>query len=361
MTEFKSYDSAVEDTWRHTWNLSTGNSSSVRDRQQPNQDEIQDIIRYATLTPSSHNTQCWKFRVTHDSNGTTIITVLPDFDRRCPMVDPDDHHLYVTLGCAVENMVIAAKAYGWDNMVHCSDPSRGISVRFLPGDSQTTSLFEAIPMRHTNRSEYDGKLLPPAEIAMLEAAGTGLGVHAILLTNQASKNIVTEYVIKGNTSQLANKEWVSELQNWVRFNEDDVLENCDGLYGKSTGNPTIPRFLGRLLFPYLLNANTSNNPYAKQIESSAGVAVFLTERDTPLQWVNVGRCFERFALQATALGICTAHLNQPVEEAHLCPEFMKALHLDKKYARADLIVRFGRGQQEMPPSLRRPIGDVLVE
>jgi hypothetical protein len=277
------------------------------------------------------------------------------------MVDPDDHHLYVTLGCAVENMVIAAKAYGWDNMVHCSDPSRGISVRFLPGDSQTTSLFEAIPMRHTNRSEYDGKLLPPAEIAMLEAAGTGLGVHAILLTDQASKNIVTEYVIKGNTSQLANKEWVSELQKWVRFNEDDVLENCDGLYGKSTGNPTIPRFLGRLLFPYLLNANTSNKQYAKQIESSAGVAVFLTERDTPLQWVNVGRCFERFALQATALGICTAHLNQPVEEAHLCPEFMKALHLDKKYARADLIVRFGRGQQEMPPSLHRPIGDVLVE
>jgi hypothetical protein len=36
------------------------------------------------------------------------IVILPDLSRRCPVVDPDDHHLYVSLGCAAENILQAA-------------------------------------------------------------------------------------------------------------------------------------------------------------------------------------------------------------------------------------------------------------
>ena len=40
------------------------------------------------------------------------ITVVPDLTRRCPAVDPDDHHLFVSLGCATENLIQAALAHG---------------------------------------------------------------------------------------------------------------------------------------------------------------------------------------------------------------------------------------------------------
>src|ERR1700724_1574368 len=56
---------------------------------------LRELVRYATLAPSSHNTQCWKFRIQERS-----ITIEPDFSRRCPVVDPDDHHLFVSLGCS---------------------------------------------------------------------------------------------------------------------------------------------------------------------------------------------------------------------------------------------------------------------
>jgi hypothetical protein len=46
-----------------------------------------ELVRCATLAPSSHNTQCWKFAL--DANGRSI-TILPDLARRCPAVDPDD-------------------------------------------------------------------------------------------------------------------------------------------------------------------------------------------------------------------------------------------------------------------------------
>lgn len=56
---------------------------------------MEELVRYATLAPSSHNTQCWKFALDEQS-----ITIRPDLSRRCPAVDPDDHHLFVSLGCA---------------------------------------------------------------------------------------------------------------------------------------------------------------------------------------------------------------------------------------------------------------------
>jgi hypothetical protein len=64
---------------------------------------MRELARYATLAPSSHNTQCWKFRL-----GEQSVSILPDFQRRCPVVDPDDHHLFVSLGCAAENLLQAA-------------------------------------------------------------------------------------------------------------------------------------------------------------------------------------------------------------------------------------------------------------
>ena len=71
----------------------------------PPEPGLRDLVRFATLAPNAHNTQPWMFRL-----GTDTIDVLPDFARRTPVVDPDDHHLYLTLGCAVENLVIAANA-----------------------------------------------------------------------------------------------------------------------------------------------------------------------------------------------------------------------------------------------------------
>jgi hypothetical protein len=88
-----------------------------------------------------------------------------------------------------------------------------------------------------------------------------------------------------------------------------------------------------------------------------GIAVFVSDADSKAHWVEAGRCYERFALQATVLGIRNAFLNQPVEVANVRPQF--AGHLGVGSRRPDLVVRFGRGP-EMPRSLRRPVEAVIV-
>jgi len=74
--------------------------------------DLQQMIRYATLAPNGHNSQPWRFSV----NGG-FASIIPDLSRRTPVVDPDDHHLFVSLGCAAENLLLAGAAHGRPDLV----------------------------------------------------------------------------------------------------------------------------------------------------------------------------------------------------------------------------------------------------
>jgi hypothetical protein len=315
--------------------------------------QLRELVRYATLAPSSHNTQCWKFQLEDRT-----ISILPDLSRRCSVVDPDDHHLYVSLGCAAENLIQAAQAQGLS--AKCTFDASGdgaVRIALEPGPAIVTPLFEAIPHRQCTRSAYDGKPLSLEDIKLLEMAGTGDGVRVMMLTERAAMETVLDYVVQGNTAQMTNPAFMQELKSWIRFNDREATQKGDGLSGRTTGNPPIPRWLGNLLSQLLFRAQPENEKNTRYIRSSAGIAVFVSDVDDKAHWVEAGRCYERFALQATALGIRNAFVNQPVEEASLRPNFARAVGL--KSGRPDLVVRFGRGAQ-MPTSLRRPLEAAIV-
>ena len=313
-----------------------------------------ELVRCATLAPSSHNTQCWQFAI---EPGGRSISILPDLLRRCPAVDPDDHHVFVSLGCATENLVQAALAHGLQGDAQFDAAGNAVRVLLEPTRAQTTPLFTAIPLRQCTRGDYDGKGLSSEELALLQRAGSSDAVRLLLLTDRAAIEQTLAYVIQGNTAQLADAAFVRELKAWIRFNGGDAVRMRDGLYGASSGNPNIPSWLGDLAFRWLLTAKGENDKAARQVRSSAGIAVFVGQTADKAHWVEVGRCYERFALQATALGVRNAFLNQPVEVAALRPPFAAALGLSGQ--RPDLVVRFGRGEV-LPRSLRRPVEAVLV-
>jgi hypothetical protein len=167
---------------------------------------------------------------------------------------------------------------------------------------------------------------------------------------------VLELVIAGNATQMADPAFVRELKGWLRFNPRQALETGDGLFGASTGNPIAPAWLGNLLFDLVFRVTAENDKYAKQVRSSAGVAVFVSERDDKDHWMRAGRACQRFALQATALGLKHAFINQPVEVAALRPDLARLIGLPGR--RPDIVMRFGYGSA-MPFSARRPVSAVV--
>jgi hypothetical protein len=312
-----------------------------------------ELVRHAILAPSSHNTQCWLFRL-----GPDRIEILPDRRRRCPVVDPDDHHLFVSLGCAAENLLQAAPALGLRGEVRDQAAAGGsVTVALDAGPVERSALFEAIATRQSTRCVYDGRPLSSAELGALEAAGSGADVRVVLFTDRALMERVLELVVEGNRAQLNDPAFLRELKHWIRFNARQAKATGDGLFAACTGNPSLPAWLGGVLFERLVSAEAENMKAVRQVRSSAGLAVFVSEVDGPAHWIEAGRAFERFALQATVLGVRTAHLNQPLEVAALRSELAAAIGLDR--GRPDLLVRFGRGPL-MPRSFRRPAGHVVV-
>jgi len=313
---------------------------------------LQELVRMATLAANGHNTQPWKFRLADQR-----ISILPDFSRRTAVVDPDDHHLFVSLGCAAENLVVAGAALGRIGEVVIAtgaEPQIDISVSQTNPNGQ--ELYQAIPQRQSTRSLYDGQPVSVEDLALLEAAAWQEGVSVQFFTEAADRDATLDFVVAGNSAQMDDPAFVQELADWLRFSSNRAVETGDGLFSACSGNPVAPEWIGRQLFRAFFTKAAENDKYRDQLRSSAGVAVFTGENADPQHWIRVGRSFERFALQATALGIRTAHLNQPVEVTSVRPEFARWLGMPD--ARPDLVIRFGRAPA-MPMSLRRAVSAVL--
>lgn len=333
---------AARAIWRH-------GSLAPGDRQAT----LRELVRYATLAPSSHNSQCWKFRL-----GERAIVIEPDLARRCPAVDPDDHHLFVSLGCAAENLSQAALAHGLRTQMRYEPAAGGsISVALEPAPPFASPLFKAIPERQSTRGDYDGRPLSGGELRLLEQAGEGKDVRLILLTGRQAMEKVVEYVVAGNTRQMNDPAFVAELKSWIRFGEEEAVRLGDGLFSGSSGNPNLPRWIASPLMNLFFTPASENEKYARHIRSSAGIAIFASAADDRAHWIEAGRCYERFALQCAALDIRNAFLNQPVEVAALRPQFASWLELGPW--RPDLVVRFGRGPG-LPSSLRRRVEEVVI-
>ncbi len=312
-----------------------------------------EAVRYATLAANSHNSQPWRFDLGDDRT-----FIAPDPDRRLPAVDPDDHHLFASLGCAAENFVLAVQALGLTAEMRFEDVGAGrVAVDLAAGRTAVSELFGAIPKRQCTRSLYEGRSVSADHLRRLEQAADVEGVDVILITDEARMEEAAGFVIEANTAQMDDPAFMEELAAWIRFNPESALLTRDGLFSGCSGNPSLPNWLARVVFPFVFTKSGENDRYARQIRSSAGIAVFVGEAEDRAHWVNAGRSYQRFALQATALGIRHAHVNQPVEVPSVRREFAEWLGIGD--LRPDLVVRFGYAEP-MPMSLRRPVGAVLA-
>lgn len=315
-----------------------------------------DIIRYATLAPSGHNTQPWKFSIKDN-----IICIFPDFTRRLPIADPDDRELYISLGCALENLTVAAHHVGFEVDVEyfpSSEPKDCILIRLRNASPDMNELlFKAIPERQCTRNEYHGQSIPSPDLKKLEYTPKEPGVNSILFTDTRQIEPLIEYVREGNNIQLADDAFLDELKSWIRFSDGEALEKGDGLSSRSTGNPSVPRWLGKFFMNLFLSGESQGKTDEKMIRSSSGLILFVSDRNDRKAWIEVGQTYERWALTSTSLNIKSAFLNQPTEVPKLRAQLQQ--HLNLGSAQPQLLVRFGYSEP-MPRSPRRPVEQVIL-
>jgi hypothetical protein len=120
----------------------------------------------------------------------------------------------------------------------------------------------------------------------------------------------------------------------------------------------LPDWLARRIIRFVLSGKAQARTDATNIRTTPIIAVVVADRDEPEAWVEAGRAYERLALQATALDIRTAVINQPIEVRSLRRRLYDLLGLGQETAQ--LVLRVGYGPRA-PFSLRRPPDAVISE
>jgi hypothetical protein len=133
-----------------------------------------DLVAAATMAPSMHNTQPWRFRV---DTASQTIGLYADPARMLRFGDPDGRALHIACGAALLNLRLAATVAGREPVVRLlPDPGQPLllaTVR-LAGPCRPqpdeVELHEAIPARRTNRSPFSSRRVPPGVLAKLADA-----------------------------------------------------------------------------------------------------------------------------------------------------------------------------------------------
>ena len=310
------------------------------------------LVAQAVKAPSGHNTQPWKFR-----QSESAVEIYPDFDRRLPVVDPDDRELFVSLGCAVENLCLAAQAKGYESAVSVGDTGI-ITVSLMEkADVKPNPLFNQIDVRQTNRSVYTGEEIALEALRKLQSVCCEKGISVHYYAHRTKQfNDIEQYVLQGNMRQMQNKAFKAELKSWMRFNKKHQDQILDGLSYAVFGAPNVPRWMAEPIMSMAINAKTQNKADCEKIASASHLVLFTARENSRCEWVGLGRTLQRFLLTATELGIVHAYLNQPNEEAEIASEMTRTLGLAGEYP--TILLRIGYGKRQAY-SKRRAVKDVI--
>lgn len=310
------------------------------------------LIEFGIKAPSGHNSQPWKFKIVDGA-----IQIYPDYSRSLPAVDPNNRELFISLGCAAENIVLAAKAQGLNGTVEVPPDESCITIRLSQGSAVDGHWLKLINQRQSNRSVYSDNPLTKTELETLQSTKPESGVKATIITDTPQKARLIELVEAGNNVQMQDPVFKKELLSWIRFNKREVQAKGDGLAYDTMGNPALPfRALGKMIAKSFLKPEKQNQHDDRLLQNAPALAVFCVKDNNMANWIRAGRYFERFALTATELGIAHSHFNQPFETPNLQAKLKKLNFLQGGYP--CLMIRLGHAKS-MPRSPRRKIKDVM--
>ncbi|MCD7973300.1 MAG: nitroreductase [Candidatus Azobacteroides sp.] len=313
------------------------------------------MITHAVKAPSGHNTQPWLFKI--DGNR---IEIHPDYTKSLPVVDTENRELFISLGCALENLCLAAMEKNYESVVTVTEKGV-ISVDLFPSDTIITpcDLFAQIPVRQTNRSVYNGKRIPRDTISALGNKIMSQNIHIHFYENGTARfDSIKRYVESGNRIQMKDKAFKTELKEWMRFNKKHSEEKKDGLSYRVFGAPNLPALISKPVIGLAINERSQVKGDNKKIASSSHFALFTVKENTCKEWIQLGRILQRFLLITTEMGIVHSYLNQPNEVQALSEQMANALNLKEEYP--VILLRLGYGDK-MPYSGRKGIESVIIQ
>lgn len=325
-------------------------------------------VAAALLAANPHNSQPWRFRISPEE-----IELRADLERSLGTMDGLLREMWIGLGCAIENLVIAAAANGREPTVElvpdAGDTTLVARIQLTPATPRDSELYDAIPIRHTNRGPYADLSVAGIE-ELLRAEMTSEELSLTFYEHEDEKQRIRTGIVDATVALLADEEMSEDSHRWYRHTAEEIEVHRDGTTLDATGNGATLRHFGKITArpsaeragDYWL-ANIKKN----QLSGAAFVILASSERNDRRQQLEIGRVYQRMHLRATSVGLAMQPHNQMPERQDreevlaIAPEFgsrLAELVTPAEYG-VQMIFRIGVAWDEAFASPRRGLSEVV--
>jgi nitroreductase len=306
------------------------------------------LLRYAILAPSVRNTQPWAFSVRGNR-----VHLIADSRKTQPVADPDRRELYISIGCALENLLVAAEHFGFGHGI-AYFPERGApdlvaTVSFEPGgtlsEARAGATLASILRRHNDDGVFRPAPVPEWLRMRLLACCTEPDLQILLTGDRPFRHWIDALTLEADRADFADPGFRRELKHWIGR----------GVFG----SPPVREQLQRAASAQVeLAEHVARRDHAI-VESAALLGLICATGDSPLLRVRVGQLFERLWLTATAMGVSINPMSQTMRHPRLRATVAELLPSAGWTPQHLFRVGFGSSTGE-PHTPRRPLDDVVV-
>ena len=337
------------------------------------------LIQSAILASNPHNTQPWRFSVKSDR-----IDVFADRSRHLGAFDPFRREMQIGLGCAIENIVVSASVHGMNALVEAQPgrfPDKAetsgfdliATVHLSPGEKRTSELFDAIPLRHTDRSPYQRtKAIPGHLIQKLADIASEDGLRLDIFDNQKTRLKFDTLMMDATTAIVADHEMVMASHGWFRTTDAAIQTHRDGPNLDTAGLSPMMTIAAKI-FPdpspeagHKMWLDATRDSHLATAPATALLSV--RDRYGRIDNLSAGRAWQSMHLFATTKNLSMHPMNQPIEWADRQLQLGQKPIADQRLTalvgetgwQPTFAFRMGYKDGPTPPSPRRPASDCLV-
>lgn len=313
------------------------------------------LVGAAVFAPSYMNAQPWRFEV--DASELRLVL---DPARTLPLDDPDQRFAQMSLGAALENLLVAARAWGQQPTVRylpwgvTPRPGSSLvvaSVAWQPAErSRDRLLFSALTERRSNPRPFDGRAITiPSRGQLLSQVGEEVRVH--WLEDRQDLESIADLAREATSAVMSDRGAQADRVRWLRNSDADVRSHGDGVTAERLGLGGPARWIaGRSLSPRSRFYGWGSASLAKDmrdlVRSSGALALLTLPGRSDAGWIVGGQAYERFALRAATLGIAQHPLSAPIASERHRQILARRFHAEGEEPL--LLVRLGHARNPSP-------------
>ncbi len=319
-------------------------------------EKIKFLLKFAVLAPSSHNTQPWQFSVRENK-----IHIFRDNKRKLVIADKNDRQLFISIGCAIENLVIAANYYGYSIKIDYHEDNSNIDLAAIleleqigAARGNERKLITSILSRRTNRGKYKNneKINSGILKEIMSLNSEDVKIHVVDQVEQISK--LGEVAVMASVESMVDAMFRQELSQHVKHN---LTNSKIGMPGFSQGIPTpISFLLSTLIKKFNLEKASEKQNKILFTEYTPYIIIISTNQDSREVWLKAGQIFQRIALIFNNYSISTSPWGAPIEISSFYKNIQEILNID---GRPQIFFRAGYPMKPAKTSPRIPHHELI--